>query len=283
MAIFAALALAVAADARVGSNATVHAEFPFEFREGLVWLTVRTPRAAEPLYFLFDSVAKVSVLHEQTARRLGVKLGKRVKVHGVGVETTGYWPQRLEVQIGQVPLAREYLVVDLGRLSQACLCPVDGLVGADFIRGRIVQIDYPAQKIRLLAQAPRPAAAEVLPLKSSRGVFQVPLSVNGRARRWVRLDTGCASALQWAVGSHAEHQTASGISIGLAELSIPTVPTTVQLGSRTFANVRTGLHVKPIFPGEAGLLGNSLLAGFRVTLDAVGGWLVLEDVSAVRL
>lgn len=272
----------MAADSRVRANAAVHAEFPFEYREGLVWLTVQTPRASEPLHFLFDSGAKVSVLNEQTVRRLGVKLGKRVNVHGVGVETTGYWPQRLEAQIGRVPLPREYLVVDLGKLSRACLRPVDGLVGADFVRGRIVQIDYPAQKIRLLGQASCPARAEVLPLRSARGVFQVPVSVNGSARHWVRLDTGCASALQWTASGLAGRHAAAGISIGLAELTIPTVPTTVQLGGRTFTNVPTGLHAKSIFPGEAGLLGNSLLAGFRVTLDAIGGRLVIEDMSAIR-
>ena len=129
------------------------AEFPFEFREGLLWVEVTVPQYKKPLNFLVDTGAGVSVINLSTAKRIGLKLGREVMVHGVQSMLTGYWQQRMLARVGEVELPREYLAVDLDKLSSSCERPVDGLVGADFFRGRVVQIDFDAKKIRLLTPA----------------------------------------------------------------------------------------------------------------------------------
>jgi len=93
----------------------------------------------------------------------------------------------------------------------------------------------------------------------------------------MRVDTGCSSALQWVVSGRKTAAGNGGISVGLIELDIPATTTTVKLGSMTFDSVPTGLHRRPIFSGESGLLGNGLLTRFeRVTFDIKFGRLVLE-------
>ena len=73
----------------------------------------------------------------------------------------------------------------------------------------------------------------------------------------------------------------NGQSVGLAELDIPTTSTSVKLGSTVFDSVPTGLHERPIFSSESGLLGNGLLMRFeRVTIDTKAGRLVLEGRRA---
>jgi hypothetical protein len=47
-------------------------EFPFEFREGLIWVKVRVPQSAEPLNFLLDSGAGASVVSVRAAKQLGL-------------------------------------------------------------------------------------------------------------------------------------------------------------------------------------------------------------------
>jgi hypothetical protein len=42
-------------------------EFPFHFREGLIWVQVDVPQSHEPLNFLLDTGAGVSVLNLRTA------------------------------------------------------------------------------------------------------------------------------------------------------------------------------------------------------------------------
>ena len=252
------------------------AEFPFQFREGLLWVEVTLPQSEKPLNFLLDTGAGVSVINLSTAKRLGIKLGREVTVHGVETMLTGYWQQRMSVKVGNVKLPSEYLAVDLEKLSRSCERPVDGLVGADFFRGRVVQIDFDAQKIRLLKTEKGRKSDAALPLQSRPCGMRVPVSVNDHQHQWVRLDTGCASALQW-VTSVVPDQCTRQMAIGLAELSIPQTKTTVGIGEHKLENVPTGLHETAIFPGEAGLLGNGLLSLFsRVTIDAKAGRVILE-------
>src|SRR6266498_2231257 len=74
-------------------------EFPFQYLEGLIWLKVQTPKSAEPLNFLLDSGAGISVINLTTAQRLGLRLANRVEVQGVGSSTYGYFPQRLSASV----------------------------------------------------------------------------------------------------------------------------------------------------------------------------------------
>ena len=262
-------------------------EFPFELREGLIWVEVKAPEASRPLNFLLDSGAGVSVVNLSTAHKLGLPLGKQVQVRGVGASSVGYWPERLSASAGAVALPQDYLAVDLNELGGACRCAVDGLIGADFFRGRVIQIDFVAKKVRLLAESE--PAGESLPLRVRHGALEVPLSVNDAPAGWARLDTGCASSLQWTAAKvkKTEGRMLSGgggakvMAVGLAGLSIPMEPARVRLGTFVFDDVPTGMHTKSIFAGEAGLLGNGLLSRFeRVTIDAKSGRLLLQGGPA---
>ena len=256
--------------------ATSPTDFPFEYREGLLWIKVVIPQSEQPLNFLVDTGAGVSAINLNAARRIGLKLGQQVMVRGVDAMLTGYWQQQLSATVGGVRLPREYLAVDLEKLSRSCEQPVDGLVGADFFRGRVVQIDFDARKIRLLKPDQARKSEDALPLQLRSCGMRVPISVNGHDRQWMRLDTGCATALQW-VTSDVPDQCTHQMAIGLAEISIPQTKTSVGIGVHQFSDVPTGLHEKAIFPGEAGLLGNGLLSRFAtVTIDAKAGRVILE-------
>jgi hypothetical protein len=250
-------------------------EFPFESREGLLWVQVRSALTEEKLNFLLDSGASVTTLNLAAAKRLGLKLGRKVSVQGVGASLKGYWQQNVALRAGDVPLPRRCLTVDLNKLSCSCEHPVDGLIGADFFRDRIVEIDFVSSKIRMV-NAPN-TSDERLPLEVRSCGFRVPISVNGLVGQLVRLDTGCATPLQW-VTSRVPDGCGKKVAIGLTEVSIPQTTTTVTLGRFSFEEVPTGLHKKPLFAGEAGLLGVGLLSHFSVvTIDARQGELWLRN------
>lgn len=248
-------------------------ELPFEFREGLLWVQVRAD-TGEGLNFLFDTGAAVSTLNLATARRMGLKPGRKASVQGVHTILDGYWQEHVTLKAGGVSLATQCLAVDLSKLSCSCERPVDGLIGADFLRGRIVEIDFERSKIRLLESTP--LVDERIPLEFRSCGVRVPMTVNGREGQFVRLDTGCATALQW-VTTQVPQQCTKKMAIGLIEVSIPQTITDVSLGGCSFENVPTGLHKKAIFPGEKGLLGNGLLSRFAsVTIDAKNGYLLVR-------
>jgi hypothetical protein len=254
------------------------AEFPFQYREGLLWVEVTIPQSDKPLNFLLDTGAGASAINLNTAKRIGLKLGQEVTVHGVETMLTGYWEQQMSAKVGEVQLPHKYLAVDLEKLSRSCERSVDGLVGMDFFRGHIVQIDFDAQKIRLLKAVKVEKSDEVLPLEIRPCGMRLPVEVNDHKSQWVRLDTGCATALQWVTSEVRTERCTRQVAIGLAEISIPQTTTTVAIGERQFKNVPTGLHETAIFPGEAGLLGNGLIARFStVTIDAKAGRVILKE------
>ncbi len=209
------------AAALTGVQSAPASEFPFEFREGSLWIEVNVPQSKAPLNFLVDTGAGVSVINLSTAKRIGLKFGRKVMVQGVGTVLTGYRQERMSAKVGDVELPREYLSVDLEKFSSSCERPVDGLVGVDFFRGRVVQIDFDAQKIRLLKPEKKVRSDETLPLQLRPCGMRVPISVNGHKRLWVRLDTGCATPLQWVTSDVRPEQCARRMAIGLVEISIP--------------------------------------------------------------
>jgi hypothetical protein len=252
------------------------AEFPVHFREGLIWVEVKVPQSAEPLNFLLDTGASASVINLVAARRLGLELGPPVSVKGVNATVTGHWPVKMSAAVSSIELPRKYLGLDLKKLSGACGLAVDGLIGADFFSDRVVQIDYAAQKVRLLDAGPGVQSNGAIPLEVRPCGLRVLVGVNGHKRQWVRLDTGCATPLQWVTAHVPASKCLCAPAVGLSELSIPQTLTSVTFGGQRIENVATGLHPQAIFPGEAGLLGNGLLACFgSVTIDARSGHLLL--------
>jgi hypothetical protein len=263
------------------TGASSASELPVQFRDGLLWVEVSVPQSKEPLHFLVDSGASASVVNLSTARRLGLELGPKVSVTAVATTLTGHWPVKLSAKLGQLELPGDYLALDLGKLSGACSRSVDGLIGADFFRDRVVEIDYTAQKLRVLAASPAADATNAIPLETRPCGFRVPVNVNGGKSQWVRVDTGCATAFQWVTSKERAERCTSKLAVGLAELSIPQTMTGLRIGNHQLDTVPTGLHRKAIFPGESGLLGNGLLAQFGVvTIDAKSGRLFLGSSSA---
>jgi hypothetical protein len=253
-------------------------ELPFQLRDGFIWIDVTATGVDTPMHFLLDSGAQVSVMNSSTAKRLGMRGGRPVSVMGVGKVTTGLWSQTTKAYAGGIELPRNYLVLDLTKLSEACTnAPVDGIIGADFFHNRLVQLDYEHKIVRILPEAPTEPGTRILPLKVRPCGMLVPVRVNDLKPQWVRLDTGCASAFQWVTGSIQPEQCTRRVAVALTTISVPVTRTALTLGTERFENVPTDVHAEEIFPGEKGILGNGLLSRFRaVTVDAKGGRLFLQ-------
>lgn len=253
-------------------------ELPCDFHANLVWLKVTVPCERAPLQFLLDSGAGASVIEADTARRLGLRAGGAQTVRGVGAKATAFRVSGFSGETGGLPVASDLLALDLQAISRAVGRRIDGLVGADFLRRRIVQIDYTAKKVRVLDRAPSAGPrGETLPLVLRGDALSVRVAVGGTAPAWMRVDTGCDAALRWVVSATAAQKLAasSSSSVALSTGAGRTLSTAVQLGALTIPGVKTALHSTPIFPGESGLLGNGLLSQFTVTFDSAHRQLIL--------
>ena len=196
-------------------------------------------------------------------------------MQGVNWQGFAYRVNDLQAVCGVIALPKSVLAIDLRALSGSCQHHVDGILGVDFFRSRIVQIDFTEGRVRILEKCdPNLANCEILPIRMCNDAFCVPVRVAGNPAQWMRLlDTGCDVALEWVI-SKTEKRPTGGSSIGLSGMSVRHVKTSVQLGKQCFT---AGVHTEPIFPGEAGLLGNGLLSKFRLTIDQPGKRVIFEN------
>lgn len=241
---------------------------PFQFKEGFIWVQVSEPRSCSPLHFLLDTGASVSVIDVSTAKLLGAKLGRPVKVQGVQSEVQGFWRTRLNAEASEFKLPTDYLGLDLSSLSGACQTRIDGLIGLDFFKGRAVEIDFKGSVLRVLEKG-ESSKSKRIPIEIRSCGVRIPIIVNGKPNQWVRLDTGCASGLQWVTEEFpAETCMGQKAAVGLTPISMTQTRSNVEIGGFSIIDVSTGLHKKQIFPGEAGLLGNGVLQKLeRITID----------------
>jgi hypothetical protein len=257
-------------------------EFPFKLRAGLIWIQVNGAHGGRPLSFILDSGAEASVIDLQAAGRLHLDLGQPITVRGITATAPGYWPEHWEARVGGVSLPTNYLVTDLSALSAACQHGVDGLIGADFFVGRAVQIDFAKGKIRLLENYQPGASAQVLPLRIDGSRLRAPVEVVDLGSAWARLDTGCASALHWAISTNTPvgEETTEEVGVGISSVRNRQNDKSVRLGGLTIKDVPTGLHTEPLLAGEAGMLGTGLLSRFSVvTIDEPAKRLILDGLS----
>jgi hypothetical protein len=253
---------------------------PFEYRDGLIWVKVKLAGNTRPLNFLLDSGASVSAVDLRTARTSGLHLGDPQPLEGVGGCGVGYSVKDLRGSLEGNALPKSVLAIDLGPVSETCHQHIDGILGVDFFRDRIVRLDFNVGKICLLKNCEMSVAnCEVLPIKMCNGAFCIPMRIAGNPTQWMRLDTGCDSAVEWVV-SGRERRQMSGASIGLTSASVDHINTSVQLGRHSFDDIRAGIHGKQIFPGEDGLLGNGLLSKFCLTVDERNRRVIFDSFPA---
>lgn len=255
------------------------ASIPFEYSEGLLWVQVTVPQSSRPLNFLFDTGAEVSTLNSETTAALNLNGGWAIDVQGVQSVTTGRWPVKLTAKAGQVKLPSKYLSLDLSRLSHSCKRPLDGLLGADFIKGKTLEIDFKNHLLNFIDKCSVASSDITLPIKYNHRCICVPASIGHQSPQWLRLDTGCATALQWVTPEAKYSSQNQKVAIGLTGLTIPQIQTTISLGGHQFSHIPAGLHDHAIFPGESGLLGDDFLARFRsVTIDTKSDRVILKPL-----
>jgi aspartyl protease/PDZ domain-containing protein len=124
---------------------------PFEFvtRHIVVQVKINNSR---PLSFVLDTGDRVGIVDTDVAKELGLKLQGQVRVGGAGSETltgsmvedTTWTLTGLEGFSQPVKLA-----IPLRRLAARFGHDFDGIIGAEFIRQFVVEVDYPARVIRL--------------------------------------------------------------------------------------------------------------------------------------
>jgi len=151
-------------------------EVPFSFEHNEILVQVRIGRH-EPVTMMLDTDTDPSSINLPFARSSDFKLREiHGQVTGGGSERPRVYLTRLEgVELGSLP-ARDLqaVAIDLSKIQKRLGIQVQGVLGNNFLAGRILQIDYPAKVVRFYR------SSSVLPIaKHGQAVFPFRLGQDG--------------------------------------------------------------------------------------------------------
>jgi len=266
-------------------------EVLFTFERSSVIIHVKV-NGKGPYNMLLDTGAEQSAIDLNSARELGLKLeplgGGKIVATGKK-ENTLFLTKLPQVEIATLT-ATDLLAVatDFSKISQRIGMPVNGVIGYNFLRNRVVQFDYPKRTARFYSVSPFSKSSQSntanhmsLPFRFY-GDDKFPIIdevyVNGKKIK-AELDTGHSGVLALTaaaikrLGLEAEAQAAEpetsegalGTSVNrkgkLKTLTVGSV--TVDSPMVSFRAPNSGLDQAPF----EGLLGNDFFKDFVVTFD----------------
>lgn len=127
---------------------------PFELVNEHIFIKATT-NASRPLEFMLDTGDKFAILDLGLAKELGVKLGGDIHVHGVGPEVTkGAFVNDTSFALSGFPGFSQpvTLAIPLRNLAPRLGHDLDGIIGSEFIKQFVLELDYQRRTITLYNQ-----------------------------------------------------------------------------------------------------------------------------------
>jgi len=175
-----------------------------------------------------------------------------------------------DVEVGVMPA--------LEQISAKVGTRVDVLVGAEFLKGRFVEIDYGKERVNFSAAEPASAALPAT-LAANRPLMLVKVKVNGRGPFTMGLDTGASHTLLSSAAADQLELKAegSGMAGGAGgDLAVTTSRATVSFGPHSRdVTLLVSSAVEKISQAAGspvdGILGADVFGSGKLTLDYTAG------------
>jgi hypothetical protein len=266
---------------------------PFEFEFNQIVLRVRVNDSA-PLRFLFDTGAGASVLSARRAATLNLQKVDSVTATGVGGDVEGSLANGVSLAVGGVTVLNQRLVVLPIDFPFCEARDIEGIIGYDFIKEFVVEINYDAHIISLFDPAAYQyhARGETLPLVIA-GTPRVRMSIAlpGKApiEGLFEIDTGSDGVLTINSPFVKRHELLNALSaqqsnrdrgLGGESKRIDARLGHMQLGRFKIAAPLVGFSIdtKGAMAEEDndGPIGNEILRRFKITIDYSRQRMMLE-------
>jgi hypothetical protein len=140
-----------AAQTATQSTATAPVTIPFELVTRHIVVKVKI-NDSRPLSFVFDTGDKVGIVDTDVAKELGLKLEGQLRVGGAGADTMpGSFVKEATWSLPGLegfsqPVS---IAIPLGRMAARAGHDFDGIIGSDFIKQYVVEVDYQNRLLKL--------------------------------------------------------------------------------------------------------------------------------------
>lgn len=275
---------------------------PFKLvtRHIVVPVTINNSR---PLSFVFDTGDKVGIVDIARAKELGLDLHGQVRIGGAGSDTLlgsyvrgATWKLQGFEDFSQ-PVA---LAIPLGRLAARFGHDFDGIIGSDFVKQFVIEVDYQARVLKLHAKDSfvYSGSGESIPIQfNNQGHPLIDGEVTPRGGPPIKgkfiLDLGSSGALALhspLVKEHrlleANHRTIRAIGVGgaggevlarlgrVAELKIGKFK--IAGATALLSQDKAGAFANASFAGN---IGQRIASKFKLFLDYERRRVILEPAS----
>lgn len=266
--------LLAGAPASIGARAEPSAiSAPIEIYRNKILLTVQI--GGRDFTAVYDTGAERSVLAVSAAEALGLDLHGRGAATGFGGASDLRLASDVEVTLGGGAQHFDSLiVVDLAALSAAFGRPIDMILGVDFFRDRVADIDIAGANLNFLPRDEFTPPADAVPLEidSQHNNFWTIIDIGGERAR-SNFDLGDSDALTLGPrlaaklnidAAHLPTGQVNGIG-GALEIGLSSLPA-VDFANEEFADVPIHVATSPLPAGDANL-GFPILSRFRIFID----------------
>ncbi len=124
---------------------------PFELVTRHIMLKVRINNS-RPLSFVFDTGDKVGIVDTEVAKELGLKLEGQLRIGGAGADTlpASFVKEASWTLSGLEGFSQPVAIaMPLGRMAARFGQDFDGIIGSDFIKQFVVEVDYQNRVLKL--------------------------------------------------------------------------------------------------------------------------------------
>jgi hypothetical protein len=256
---------------------------------------------SEPLWFILDSGSGSTLLNKRLVKNLNLKVEAVGEVEGAGEGTEeAVLTNGVKLRLGNITLFnQEVPAMDFKALEASLGRNIDGMLGYDFIRRFVVEVDYAARVINIYdaSKYRYKGRGESLPItiKDDQPLIWLKVTLPGRKPlkgRFV-VDSGAGGGtLEFNGHFIRKHKLLDGIKI-LDTVSLEAIGGKVNISYGYVQNIRIGHLVleNPIIgfsqttkgglanPNRAGLIGANLLRRFTVIYDDARHRIIFEPNS----
>lgn len=240
---------------------------------------------------ILDTGVTDTAVSARFARAAGMKPLVAGRADAIGGSVPLNWSAIDRVEVGGlVRTGGRIAIIDADpRVTGAA--PVDLFVGADLLAAHALEIDYDAQRFRLLPSGRMPFRGVSAPLRLAgpTGLYLSELDIGGRRHRPVIVDTGDGSMVTltsaaWRGIERAGGPVTTAIAYGLGgevESEVTIVPA-LRIAALPANEVELRIEPDTGFSarkGAAGRVGGGLLRRHRVLLDPGAGRMILAPAA----
>lgn len=261
---------------------------PLTIRRDLLYLPARV-NGTQDLSFLLDTGFEMTMLHPKHIEAWALTPSGRVTIVGIAGRERASTYRGVKFQFGEMTFSPR----EVAGLASDSRLRRDGVLGSEFFRRFVVEIDLADRKVTL--HQPNgysySGKGEIIPLRFIKAtpIVHAVFASKGHEPVAARLeiDTGCDGALclgndfieahSWLrKGDSAATGARQGVGGGAA-IALGTVPS-LQLGNITIEKPKANFFVdgSPTAEGRAGHLGMEILKKFRMIFDYRHNRLILE-------